>query len=101
MDYSFCLLVRSKYRGLGSTTIVSKLSNNVKHHKELPEGELLHRRRHQNNISSLSHSPLWESLDFPLGKSGRDSDILNPTLDSYSVESIDGGALTYKVEKMQ
>ena len=42
---SFCL--GSKSRGLDSNTIVSKLSNNVKHHKELPEGGM-HYHHHQH-----------------------------------------------------
>ena len=90
--------VGSKSRGLDSNTIVSKLSNNVKHHKELPEGGLHPPQQHLSG-KILSQSPLWESLDFPLEKSGRESDILNPILESYNVDSIDGGALTYKVEK--
>ena len=81
---------------------MSKLSNNVKHHKELPEAGL-HPPQHppQQHLSGkiLSQSPLWESLDFPLENSERDSDILNPILESYNVDSIDGGALRYKVEK--
>ena len=63
---SFCL--GSKSRGLDSNTIVSKLSNNVKHHKELPEGgmhyhhttiNISHIQAKQNIISPTS---LWESL---------------------------------------
>ena len=57
MDF-FCF--GSKYREertvLGSNMIVSKLSYNVKHHKELPEHH--HHRHIQAKLNILSHPPL-------------------------------------------